>query len=370
MKKILIVLTLLGFGVGLFGQKQDTLHFGRTASRGSSFPDELQTEYVLWVPSPGYVIISGNTFGEPDSFRATQNDMILGATPWIGDTSRLWAAVTPTFGYCEIIGAEVLVSGSSTIPTCQAFVTATPRAERGLFTWIFRVENPGWVSVMATANSGQSAWWLRPEFVAFPEIRGSCGGFWIDDQWVAGDTAVVEVKLDDCHSIFDTFVNPRGTSTLEVSPSVILRGQEVGWNIVSNSPTWQRWDRDQETWFPIAKSGSVVFWGSDTLTVTDGCDTLLQPIRIISVFLPNIFSPNDDGENDYWEPQLPTDIIVPTGQMTFQVFDRWGSLVFAGHQGESWDGTGRAGEPCPPGVYIATIMFNRDVFAQDVTLIR
>jgi gliding motility-associated-like protein len=65
-----------------------------------------------------------------------------------------------------------------------------------------------------------------------------------------------------------------------------------------------------------------------------------------SLFIPNIFSPNGDGEND---------ILFVRGEyiehIEFAVYDRWGAEVFRSndiHRG--WDGTYK-GAPCHTGVY-------------------
>ena len=65
-----------------------------------------------------------------------------------------------------------------------------------------------------------------------------------------------------------------------------------------------------------------------------------------AVYLPNAFSPNNDGNNDFFGAM--GDGIVYY-QMT--VFDRWGRVVFVSeNQSSQWDGTEK-GQPAPEGVY-------------------
>ncbi|NNF34573.1 MAG: T9SS type B sorting domain-containing protein, partial [Saprospiraceae bacterium] len=78
---------------------------------------------------------------------------------------------------------------------------------------------------------------------------------------------------------------------------------------------------------------------SDTIILRQQCPT--------EVFIPNAFSPNMDGFNDFFEV-FGHDII----RMKIQVFDRWGNHVFTGNsQQESWDGT-HNGKIVPAGVYV------------------
>lgn len=68
-------------------------------------------------------------------------------------------------------------------------------------------------------------------------------------------------------------------------------------------------------------------------------------IRLVyPLFLPNIFSPNNDGINDNFYPQSSGDLAF----QNFRIFDRWGGLVFEQKQGYTNDvfsgWTGRYGD--------------------------
>lgn len=52
-------------------------------------------------------------------------------------------------------------------------------------------------------------------------------------------------------------------------------------------------------------------------------------------FIPNSFTPNGDGENDLFYPVINTN-----EEFIFEVFDRWGGLIFTtSKKNEGWDGT-------------------------------
>ncbi len=76
-------------------------------------------------------------------------------------------------------------------------------------------------------------------------------------------------------------------------------------------------------------------------TDTNGCiaqDTVsVDVIADHTTFTPNAFSPNGDGNNDFW--QLYGNL---AGIRTFQllIFDRWGEKVFDADVPDfKWDGT-------------------------------
>ena len=65
-------------------------------------------------------------------------------------------------------------------------------------------------------------------------------------------------------------------------------------------------------------------------------DTLIDSLRINPVyqsFIPNSFTPNDDGNNDTFQPY-----VNGTNKYTITIFDRWGGIAFQKENG-GWDGT-------------------------------
>ncbi|MCB9360031.1 MAG: PKD domain-containing protein [Flavobacteriales bacterium] len=90
---------------------------------------------------------------------------------------------------------------------------------------------------------------------------------------------------------------------------------------------------------------------SQTVSTELGCkDTLYQKIWIkpdFTVFVPNSFTPNGDYLNDIFTPKLQGVM-----EYEFQVFNRWGQLIFETDNLETgWDGSSN-NSPSPEGVYI------------------
>jgi gliding motility-associated-like protein len=73
------------------------------------------------------------------------------------------------------------------------------------------------------------------------------------------------------------------------------------------------------------------------------------------IFVPNAFTPNDDGVNDQWRV---TSLDPGTGAEV-NVFNRWGQVVYHSSGGTvSWDGR-LNGNPQPAGVYVYLIIFKK-----------
>ena len=122
--------------------------------------------------------------------------------------------------------------------------------------------------------------------------------------------------------------------------------------------------------------------GRYELTASNQCATVSDVINVgiescSEVYIPNAFSPNDDGRNDRFYLYDGGDVEVVK---TFSIFDRWGNQLFLRanimpkdyHNG--WDGMFR-GKRMNPGVYVyfAEISFrdgHSEVRSGEVTLLR
>lgn len=95
---------------------------------------------------------------------------------------------------------------------------------------------------------------------------------------------------------------------------------------------------------------------SDTL----GCScTLLQSLQIADIFLvPNVFSPNNDGQNDEFR-------ITSNGKyfISFKLYSKTGNLVYKTEAKTIlWDGKMDSGDDVPEGVYYYIIEVRDPVF--------
>jgi gliding motility-associated-like protein len=121
---------------------------------------------------------------------------------------------------------------------------------------------------------------------------------------------------------------------------------------------------------------------SVTVQALNGC-TGEDKVQVIvdrrkNIYVPNVFSPNDDGENDFVpifaKPGLVSRVI------SMQIFDRWGEELYVLKEFQpnsptiGWDGKYK-GERMNPAVYVwvAEVEFidgQRELYKGDVTLVR
>jgi gliding motility-associated-like protein len=126
---------------------------------------------------------------------------------------------------------------------------------------------------------------------------------------------------------------------------------------------------DETTTFEVRIRDSLGCINKDTVVVVVKELICGEPY----LYIPNAFTPNGDGENDYFKPYAPVGVVV---KMYFAVYDRWGELIYETDNinDKGWDGTFR-GKALPPDVYVyffeATCL-DQDTFSKkgNVTLIR
>lgn len=127
---------------------------------------------------------------------------------------------------------------------------------------------------------------------------------------------------------------------------------DINWSLTVNDP-----------FNPINLSA-----GAYQLTISDNNDcsittqiNLPNPANIPTlcfnnaIYIPNVFSPNGDGENDFFEIFLPKETNIEQ-ILEVQILDRWGNLVFLSKENDpKWDGK-MNGQILNPGVFFYSVL--------------
>lgn len=95
---------------------------------------------------------------------------------------------------------------------------------------------------------------------------------------------------------------------------------------------------------------------SNNVGCTDSIVKLIDVIPQVTYWLPNAFTPNEDGHNDTYRG---TGITEGMKQFELKIFNRWGEQIFkTADPTEGWNGLkNNKGEPSPQGVYLCLVTY-------------
>ena len=112
----------------------------------------------------------------------------------------------------------------------------------------------------------------------------------------------------------------------------------------------------------------------DTLISYAGCDSIRTlVVNGGATYIPNVFSPNNDGINDLFTVfQYPDNTL---DLQYFAIFDRFGNMTYETEKWPvSWNGKGSNGQPYQPAVFAYVLIYRcgekRIIERGDITLIR
>ncbi len=118
----------------------------------------------------------------------------------------------------------------------------------------------------------------------------------------------------------------------------------------------------------INPSFSIAQVGSYWVVITDQCTSVSDTINVtekvcgVNFSLPNVFTPNKDGNIDLFTP-IEKDGVTA---VSTQIFNKWGQLMFTSEFIDiGWDGRTTAGIPVPDGTYYWIVNYtdlNKDEF--------
>jgi gliding motility-associated-like protein len=95
--------------------------------------------------------------------------------------------------------------------------------------------------------------------------------------------------------------------------------------------------------------------------ICEAIENLIIQVVSCSIWIPNSFTPNGDGINDFFEPK-GINLVYE-----MQIYDRWGRLIYDGQNG--WSGFFKS-QIAPSGVYAYKILHNGKLYYGRVSLIQ
>ena len=280
--------------------------------------------------------------------------------------------VTDTLTYCtgsdivEVFQSQeapvstVVVRHVTCFGAANGSITVQPEQGQAPFTFFINGDNYGNTGIFTSLAAGLYSL----------EVLNSNGCRWVTE------VEITEPELLNVSIGPDLFVQPGDLITLEVQMNISpARVSLIEWTQTEVINCME--DPCISIRFSLFETAEI----GVTVTDTNGCfasdQLLVTVIDNEKVFVPNIFSPNDDGQNDIFT------LFSGSGVQLIQqlsVFTRWGELVFRKENfspndlSVGWDGT-HGGKPLNPGLYVwrAEVVYqdgDEKLFYGDVTLVR
>lgn len=164
-------------------------------------------------------------------------------------------------------------------------------------------------------------------------------------------------KYKDIHSPDTKKVSLNCDEQKELEPELL--GDAYYWSDGSTNPT--TWIQEAGTYWVEIKTENCVFT-EEFIVEKESCSSVLE--------MPNVFSPNADGVNDFFKPVTSIEVDF----VQFQVYNRWGRLVYQTDTAPYWNGFHNNKE-CSQGVYFWTASFINDLGKEEsangsLTLVR
>jgi gliding motility-associated-like protein len=230
-------------------------------------------------------------------------------------------------------------------------------------------------AIVNVVQGGNPAWALPASICAgSPPINlstlvtGTSGGTWsgpgvtgnmFDPSGLSGNQSITySVGQTGCVSnlslvIFVDGINAAFTAT----PNIGMAPLSVNFINGSSGAVSYAWSLGDGTNSTLTNPSDIYTNPGDyivTLTSTNasGCSdvaTLIIHVDVVSnLTIPNVFTPNGDGENDTFHPVLATWI----SSFDATVYDRWGLKMYEwNNQSAGWNGDAKNGKPAPDGTY-------------------
>lgn len=169
-------------------------------------------------------------------------------------------------------------------------------------------------------------------------------------------TYTVTGTTNGCSATDQVTVTISGTITVDAGDDLtVCAGESITLN--ATGATTYAWSDGIVNGVPFVPAASV---NTYTVDGTNGICTGQDEITVIVINcgweleMPNVFSPNGDQKNDYFEPVNQLNVLVKQ----FQVFNRWGNLIFESDaQDISWNGKAQSGEQATDGTYFYILTF-------------
>jgi gliding motility-associated-like protein len=219
----------------------------------------------------------------------------------------------------------------------------------------------------ATPSVSGINWWTGPSWVTFSDTTSPTSQitstlylnaqiWWHEQNGSFHNSASIHVKFDEMVSPPDAGVDITllGLNSVSLNAGIPVPALSTGlWSVIAGNAVFNNTGDSHTQVSSLLNGENILVW-----TVRNGaCGPLSDTMSIFvkDMIIPEGFSPNNDGKNDYFEI---------TGIETFDkseliVFNRWGHMVYQkSNYDNSWNGKGLNDKPLAEDTYFYLLTLN------------
>ena len=203
-----------------------------------------------------------------------------------------------------------------------------------------------------------------------------------------GEYELIFMDANGCENILNLTIVPASPLVVDLGPDQNLEyGESTVLEALVNSTSIDSFFWSPQTYLLAPNAliteaeplNSIVyeFWVRDLAGCVASDALQINVQRVDRVYIPNVFSPDGNGQNDVFTLFAGQQVI---NVRSMRIYDRWGELLFEkldiqpNDETAGWDGYTR-GKQVMPGVYVYVVEIeyfdgNSEVFEGDVTVVR
>ncbi len=336
--------------------------------------------------------VTGNTFN-PAGLSGTINvTYTVGSAPCVGTESHAItvtpnanATITQAGPFCSDASSVTLVGATAggtwsgtgvTNPATGAFNPASATIGSNLITYTI-AGACGDVDTMTVVvlQSGNPAYTLPASVCAGSSIinlnslvTGTAGGTWsgsgvsgntFDPSGLSGNVSITyTVGQGICQQTSTQVINVDGiNAAFTATPSTGMAPLNVNFINGSSNAVSYSWNlgngqssttTDPSTVYTATGSYLVTLIATNASGCSDTASAIIEVTEVSVLVIPNVFTPNGDGNNDYFKPVLAEGL----SKFNMVIYDRWGlKMSEVTNESLGWDGNAKNGSDAPDGTY-------------------
>jgi gliding motility-associated-like protein len=199
-------------------------------------------------------------------------------------------------------------------------------------------------------------------------VTGTPGGTWsgqgvtgniFDPTGLSGNTSITyTVGAGVCQQTSTQVISVDGiNAAFTASPTSGLAPLNVNFTNGSTNAVSYAWNlgngqtstaTNPATTYNNTGSYTVVLVATNASGCTDTATIIIDVTELSVLVIPNVFTPNGDGNNDYFKPVLAEGL----SKFKMSIYDRWGlKMSEVTNENIGWDGKAKNGSDAPDGTY-------------------